>query len=154
MELTTVKVSEILKDCLFKEDEDQSKAVIINGVVSNYGLHPDRLKNHILEIEKLLAELPDSFHEGKGGGMSFLNACMDRSGRQWGEHRNIEELVVLGLAVNKVKYCAARDMWAVFPGGMPYFVVTKSPAKWYNNERDSHFYGKDASAKKDEAETT
>jgi len=55
--------------------------------------------------------------------------CMDKHGVQWGEHRNIEQLVVLGIAAKMVKYCMPRDMWGILPGGMPYIAIDTEKEK-------------------------
>jgi hypothetical protein len=77
----------------------------------------------------MLAELPDNFHEKKGGGWTFLNGCMDRHGNQWGEQINVDELVMLGQGLGLAKYQLPREMWSVFPGGMPYFSVVVEAAQ-------------------------
>jgi len=41
------------------------------------------LKNNSEKIESLLKQLPDSFQQGKGDGMSFLNMCETKTGNQW-----------------------------------------------------------------------
>ena len=92
-------------------------------MINNYGFHPDRLETHKTEIAELLAELPDNFQAEIGGGWSFLNACMTKDDKQWGEHRDIECLVALGIATDQAKWMMPRDMWSILPGGMPYFSV-------------------------------
>ncbi len=77
-------------------------------------------------MREFLLALPDSFQASGGGGMSFLNACMDRNGVQWGEHRDIEQLFCLGTALKLCSLCLPRDMWDALPGGMPYYVVKAS----------------------------
>ena len=53
-----------------------------------------------------------------------MNACMDKSGRQWtGMHLTMEYLFLLGIAIGEVEYLLPREMWEAFPGGMPYLVV-------------------------------
>jgi len=123
-ELTAENVQRIVQACLYNEDDDTSNAVIHEGVVIRMGFHPDRIAEHRDEIEDMLNQLPSEFHKDGKGGMSFLNACMRRDGVQWGEHRNIEELVLLGLATGMVKYLLPREAWIALPGGMPYFVVS------------------------------
>ena len=139
-ELTAVAVEKILVDCLFKDEEmpDPGKppegAILVRGVINNYGLHPGRVANHKVEIVGLLDELDSSFHApgpshpAGGGGMSFLNACVDKNGRQWGEHRNIEQLYVLGAAIGAASFPLPREMWGVMPGGMPYIAIDTSKA--------------------------
>ena len=126
--ITAEKVSEIFEDCLFENEEViEGKPIIapveVEGIISRFGFHPDRIKKHTEEIIELLNELPDTFKEKSGGGWSFLQACNDNKGRQWGEHNNMEQLVSLGIAIGKVKYCMPKEMWSILPGGMPYFVI-------------------------------
>lgn len=123
----SARVDAIFCDCLFREDEildgkPPEGAIIIDGIASKFGMHPGRVEEHKEEIRELLNLMPDSFHtgEGKGGGMSFLNLCMTKDEEQWGEHRNMEQLVVLAIAALLGKYCIPREMWSMFPGGMPY----------------------------------
>src|SRR4030042_2298665 len=76
------RVNAIFMDCLFKEGEDTSKPIKVEGIVRNIGFHPERLESHKAEIAAMLDELPDEFKESGGGGMSFLNACNDKHGNQ------------------------------------------------------------------------
>ena len=126
MELTSKAVHEIIMDCLFDETEDRSNAIIVKGIVSGFGFNPVKLEKHKEEILALLDELPNDYKEGSGGGMTFLNACYDKHGNQWtGEHRTMEELFCLGIAVGAVTECLPRDMWEALPGGMPYYAIKK-----------------------------
>jgi hypothetical protein len=119
--LTTSAVEDIFKKCLFTEGEDTSNAMIVEGINMKFGFHPGRLEENKAAIRELLYELPDEFI--KGGGWTFLNACVDKEGNQWGEHRNIEQLLCLGLATKQAGYVMTRDYWNIFPGGMPYIFV-------------------------------
>lgn len=122
--LTTDHVDSVFRDCLFKDDEDTSNHIVAEGVVRTVGFHPGRINQHRQEIHDMLAELPNAFRLSGGGGSSFLSACLDRHGNQWtGMHQIQEQLVQLGIAIGEVKYCLPREMWTVFPGGMPYFVI-------------------------------
>ena len=121
--LTAKNVETIFMDCLFRDDEDTSKAVIVEGILNQFGFHPDRLESHKQAIAEMLAELPDEFQSDKGGGWSFLNACMTKAGEQWGEHQNMEQLFTLGIATKKANWLMPRKMWKALPGGMPYVVV-------------------------------
>lgn len=128
MELTAKNVKEVFIDCLFKDTEIvKGKPVVepikVEGITSNFGFHPERLKGHKKQIAELLWELPFEFFKGRGGSWSFLNACMDKHGNQWGEHRNIEQLFCLGIGLNMAKYVFPRKMWPVFPGGLPYVTI-------------------------------
>jgi hypothetical protein len=121
--LDAERVTEIFIDCLFREDEAKDNPIVAEGIVGSVGFHPERLETHKDEIALLLAELPNEFQEKGGGGMSFLNACMDKNGYQWGEHIHMEQLFQLGIGIKAVKCLLPRAMWNVLPGGMPYYVV-------------------------------
>lgn len=127
--LTADRVRELMGRALFKDDERDpagivpQDAVLVEGVTRTFGFHPGRLAEIKPDVDALLAELPEQFQGGKGGGWSFLNACMDRNDHQWGEHQDIEALVCLGIGAGSAAFLMPRDMWDVLPGGMPYFVV-------------------------------
>jgi hypothetical protein len=122
--LTSDHVEAVFVDCLFKDGEDTANHIVCEGIVQLVGLNPERVEKHRQEIHDMLAELPDPFRQSVGGGWSFLDACEDRHGNQWtGLHRTMEQLVQLGIAIGEVEYLMSREMWSVFPGGMPYFVV-------------------------------
>lgn len=123
MKLTSANLEMIFKDCLFRDGEDTSNHAIGKGIRADFGFHPERLQSHAEEVQSMLSELPESFHSDKGGGMSFLNACMTQDGEQWGEHQNMEQLFALGTALGKAKLLLPREMWSALPGGMPYFSV-------------------------------
>lgn len=127
--LTAENVSAIVRDCLYRDEEVPQDgtiptgAVIVEGVMSRLGFHPERLARHKAEIRELLLQLPEPFRQSKGGGWSFLNACYRQDGVQWGEHADIDALVTLGLATGQVSFPLVRPLWEVLPGGMPYFTV-------------------------------
>ena len=118
------RVNQIFYDCLYRNDEDTSGAVMVEGIVANYGFHPERLESHREEMIALLEQLPDGFRESGGGGMSFFDSYLDRDGNQWtGLHQIMEQLMVLGVALNLASYMLPKDMWKALPGGMPYFSI-------------------------------
>jgi len=127
--LSSTRVNEILIDCLFRPNEIGADDipllpdVKVEGITMTFYFHKGRLENHRIEIQSLLLELPNEFMETGGGGYSFLKACYDRKGRQWGEHRNMEALFCLGIGINKVAYCMPRDVWEALPGSVPYLIV-------------------------------
>lgn len=128
------QVSEILRDCLFNDDEVKDlpkgtapeNAVIVEGVMLKIGFHPERLEKHREEVKAILNKMPITFFptsQGGGEGWSFLQLCMTRDDEQWGEHRSMDELLCLGIALKMAKILAPRDMWDIFPGGMPYLQI-------------------------------
>lgn len=124
MKLDPQRVNELFTECLFKDGEDTSTAVIGQGIMMTVGFHPGRLAEHKVEIRSLLEELPAEFQEKTGGGMSFLNACLDKNGEQWtGMHQTMDQLFILGLATGDVVCLLPREVWSALPGRMPYYMV-------------------------------
>lgn len=122
------RVDKIFKECLFSDEEIESGAkdhcVTAEGIKFSVGFHPARLDSFREEIITMLYELPEQFQSKGGGGWSFLNACDDKNGEQWtGIHERMDQLFMLGIAIKRVKWLMPREMWSVFPGGMPYVVV-------------------------------
>lgn len=127
MALTAERVEAIFHDSLFRDDEEVVGAVEVDGILNRFGFHPDRIAAHKPEVAAMLTELPDSFQQTGGGGMSFLNACIDKNDVQWtGLHQTMDHLFCLGMATNLVSCVLPRDMWSILPGGMPYYVVSAS----------------------------
>lgn len=126
MELTSENVDKIIRECLFKQDENTANFIDGSAVMWKIGYHPERLKSNEENIKSMLSCLPDDFMKSKGGGMTFLNACMDRNGKQWADlHETVDKLVSLGIASGQMSFCLPREMWDVMPGGMPYIVVNQ-----------------------------
>lgn len=126
------RVVEVLRDCLFTNEEMPSAevpegAVIVEGIINHFGFHPERLESHRDEVTTMLQSLPLQFRTtavGGGGGWSFLNACQDANDVQWtGLHRTMDALFVLGIGLDLAAWLLPREMWDAFPGGMPYVVV-------------------------------
>jgi hypothetical protein len=134
--ISAARVEEIFRDCLYKDEEmagvPEGEApegvVIVEGIISRFGLHPERLESHRDEVHTMLLNLPEQFQADKGGGWSFLQACDDRNGVQWtGLHQTMGDLFVLGIGLGLAKYLLPREMWSAFPGGMPYLAVEPRP---------------------------
>lgn len=123
MKLDSKSVHETLLACLFDDGEPTEGCIVGEGVTKKVGFHPERLEANRSTIETYLAQLPDEFKADGGGGSSFLNACLTKEGTQWGEHSNIEELLLLGTALGAVSYTLPREMWTALPGGVPYFTI-------------------------------
>lgn len=129
MKLTAENVRAVFKDCLYTDEEYTAigseavyeQSVKVRGVVVKAGFNPVKIKKHKSEIRELLKQLPNEFSE-ENGGASFLNACVDSEGNQWGEHRSLDELMCLGEAAKLVSV-VPQIMWPMLPGGVPYFTV-------------------------------
>lgn len=110
-----------------KDEQPPDNVVIVEGVVKKVGFHPERLESYRAEVIELLSQLPESFNEKPDGGWSFLQAHMTNEGVHWGEHHDVEALLLLGLGLGLVGYLLPREFWNTMPGGMPYFMI-KAPA--------------------------
>lgn len=127
-----VAVETIFMDCLYRDGEIIGEAVPIDrvrvqGVISDFGFHPERLESHREEVHAILELLPIEFQSrktGGGGGWSFLQGCVDKNGTLWtGLQRRVEQLLVLGVGLGYVTWQFPRDMWSILPGGMPYLEI-------------------------------
>lgn len=124
-------VEGIFKHCLFQKNEigkdgkPKGEMIEVEGITNRFGFHPGRIKIHESQITEFLQELPPQFNKNSGGGWSFLNLCNTKDGEQWtGFHLRMEQLICLGMAIGKVKYCMPKKFWSVLPGGMPYVMLT------------------------------
>lgn len=122
--VTATNMSELTSnafmDCLFKEGEDTTNHVKVEGITSMFGLHPQRLEEKRELVTVLLAELPAEFKEG----WSFLNLCTTKDGEQWTDmHLVCEQLVVMAIGLGLMEYCMPREMWVILPGGVPYLMI-------------------------------
>lgn len=122
--ITTSNMSELVGNafmkCLFKEGEDTTNQVKVEGITRNFCFHPQRLEEQRELVTALLAELPSEFKEG----YTFLNFCTDKNGKLWtGQHRICEQLIVMAIGLDLMAYCFPREMWFILPGGVPYVIV-------------------------------
>ena len=127
MKLSAEAVRDVAMYILYKPEEvvdgkTPDGAIIVKGIIHDYGFHPDRLNDKRETINEMLKEMDDAFWKDRGGGWSFLKGAFDRHGRQWGEHRDVEALVVFGIAIGKASW-QGLEMRSVLPGGVPYFEV-------------------------------
>lgn len=122
-------------DCLFRPEEiingeTPAEAVIVEGILTKFGFHPQRLESHRAEVANWLLALPQEFMRSRGGGWSFLNACNDRTGAQWTDfHQRMDQLFSMGIGLGLASYLMPRDMWDALPGGMPYIGVDDTKAE-------------------------
>lgn len=137
-ELTAKRTEELLKSCLFTDEEvkDQDlldRMVKVEGVVNQFGLHPDRLEKTRDQVVQLIDKLDAKFLAEGGGGYTFLSLPFDRDGKQWGEQRNAEQLYVLAAGLGLAKFALSRTYWSSLPGGVPYIIFSKEPVASLTN---------------------
>jgi len=125
MELTVKNVNDTFLDCLYQETptEVPEDAIIVEGIIMKVGFDPKRVESNRENIKTMLLQLPDEFMKSGGGGWSFIKAYQTKENVHWGEHRNVEQLMLIGLATDLVEYQLPREVWKEMPGGVPYFVV-------------------------------
>lgn len=121
---TTIDTKE-LEDLFFKAMQDPEtptgETVNVEGLIHKAEFHKERLESTRDTVVGWLALLPDAFCAEKGGGWSFLNACQTKDGVQWGEHRDMERLFMLGIGLGVAKW-QLLSMREALAGGMPYVV--------------------------------
>lgn len=118
------EVKNVFFDCLFKVHEDNSNAILCNGITFNVGFNPIKIADNKEKIISMIENLPENFKKEIGGGWSFLQACIDKNDVLWtGDHRRMEELMLLGIAIGKIDFLLPRELWGALPGGVPYFVI-------------------------------
>lgn len=91
----------------------------VNAVMINIALHTGRVEKYRQLVIDCINNVDPKFAKG----YSFLALCEDREGRQWGEHRNADELIALAMALGMCKFCADRSLWSRMPGGVPYLYL-------------------------------
>lgn len=123
MKLTSENVLKTLRACFSQPDNRDD--VIVEGVRAILHFDKTKIDAHRSDILSMLSQLPDEFKLHSGGGMTYLNMCLDKDGRQWtGELLIMDGLVCLGLAVGVVEYSIAdREIWKALPGGVPYITI-------------------------------
>lgn len=128
MKISAAIVEQMLKDSLYRSEEipadgkPPADAVVVEGLVRNFGFHPVRLRAKRAALVELIREIHPNFlsvSEGGGGGWTFLNLPFDRDNGQWGEQINAESLLVRCVG-NGLARMWPREMWDVLPGGVPY----------------------------------
>jgi len=133
VQINSLRVIEIVEECLHDDlsmNNDNVKPVIVEGIINDFYFNKSKLDKHKDEIYDMLLELPDGFKKSSGGGWSFNNMLDTKSGIQWsGIHAVMEMLLVLGIGINKVEYCAERKYWEYLPLGMPYLVINDESEK-------------------------
>ena len=132
--LTSENVHQVFSACLYTLPEMGAEggyenpppgAVLVEGLVSGVGFHPERLAANREAVKGFISQLNPHFLLKEGGGWSFLNLPFDKNERQWGEHRDAEHLFMLAVGLGMARTLMDRPMWKVFPGGMPYVVFSE-----------------------------
>ena len=115
--LTSDKVHELYKKCLFKDCELENGKPVLpfsvgEGVRTTVVFNSERLEENRDEVGKMVGEL---FNIDEGN--SFLELCFDKNMRFWtGDLQTIDMLVQLGVATGDLKYVVPkRELNATMP---------------------------------------
>lgn len=120
--ISSEKVSLIFKDCLYKKEEivdgeAYNEPIIVESISFTIYINPEKVEKHRKEISLMLGELDDRFDKG----WSFLGLHSTKDGECWaGEHKIMEELMILGIATGLFEYCLPKSQWFVLPSQLPY----------------------------------
>lgn len=119
--LTAENVNTILNKCLYTSSSSSShKPLIIEGYKNDFSFDTVALNQERENIEALLSQLPSNFKEG----WSFWEMFRTNDGRNWTTSlKSMEALMVLGIAIEKIRYVLPKEAWWSLPGGAPYVVV-------------------------------
>lgn len=123
-------------DCLFKDNEDTTHNIKVEGITCTFHLHPERLESKRELVQNFLNNLPSEFAEG----YTFMALPFTKTGAQWGEQPNAQELMVMAIGLNLMTYCFPKERWNVLPGGVPYVqLVNEDKAIMTENKKgDTH----------------
>ena len=87
------------------------------------GFHPERLEENRKTVAGFLSQIADeSFF---CNGMTFLRFCQSINESVWGEHRNCDELIAMGVGLGYVEILG-REMMSVLLGGVPYINIKET----------------------------
>jgi len=126
MKLIAENVTKIFLASIYGNEKSNEQPIIVQGVKTKVALKPSKIEQHKEDIISMVDQLPDAFKEDKGGGMPFLELCHDNDGNQWtGLHVIMDQLVVLGQAVDKISFLVERKYWLGISGAMQYLVIKK-----------------------------
>lgn len=129
MSIDPNRVVDAYGECLAEDlDPEDANYMVVEGILAPTAFDKRKLEAHRDEVIDMLSWLPLPYRPlgvGGGGGWSFLNACQDKDDHQWtGLHRTMDQLFQLGIGLGMATWILDREMWAAFPGGMPYVSVT------------------------------
>lgn len=132
--LTAENVERVFIACLGSRTDLEDGMIKVRGITFSACLKKDALGCHTDEITAMLEELPHQFHEREGGGYSMLHAYQNKDGKVWGKHPHVEQLIILGIGIGRVKFSLPRETWLALPGGLPYVTVTTKQQQQMENQ--------------------
>jgi len=122
LKLNVKNVQKTFLDCLLDNNyTDESKVIMVHAVTGCFGFDPEKIEKHSEDIHDMISQLHPNFDE-KNQGYTFMNLPFKgENNEQWGEQRNGDQLMALGLASGWMKLTLEdKRLWIVLPGGVPY----------------------------------
>ncbi len=124
-------ISESLVNYIFDEcrENDLSRvrlydSCMITGISMIAFLRLDVLQKYENRINRLFDDMPALFHENEGDGWTLSMMVYDRQKRKWANsEKSIERLLILGLAIDRIVFPFAREVWYKLPYGHPYVMI-------------------------------
>ena len=98
----------------------------VEGTLQNFAFNRSALEGFRSEIISMLNQLPDSFMDDGGMGISLMQMVATKDDELWGEQYTADELFVLAKGLGLAKFTLPREMWQILPGAMPYITVSRS----------------------------
>ena len=102
--------------CRSKDGEDTTNFIIVEGIVSTFRFHPQRLEEQRELVTAILNELPAAFKVKE----SFLKIRFTKNGELWtGRYIICEELVGMAIGLDLMEYHYSRELWKLLPDEAP-----------------------------------
>lgn len=124
MQINETNMSELVRKtfsyCSLREGEDPFTSLRIQGIHSVFWLNQERLEEKRALITDLVGHLSRELKKG----ISFLEICFNKDGILWtAESCVCENLLVIALGLNLIRYVEPQEEWASLPMQTPHIIV-------------------------------
>ena len=117
-ELSSENLMTIFNRCYSKISTEET--ITIDGVFHSYIFEKEKINSERKYIEMLLSKVSQTLNVG----CPFLKLNTTYTGSIWTNNtEEIEKLLVLGIAINKIRFLKPRDRWKSFPNGIPFIIM-------------------------------
>jgi hypothetical protein len=127
LELTSANVRNVVNASMFAAEDvingvPVREPLTVKGLNVQLSFDPQRVTANKSQVRELVEQLSPAFRDQNG--MSFMGLPVRSDGVQWGQYRNADELVCLGLATGDLVLIPAdRADWKDLPGKLPYVAI-------------------------------
>ena len=125
--ISPTRVREIVKSSLLgcttlEEAQNDTDGIRVNGVTATFYFSKSKIEKFKNEISEMIDMLDPKFKSILGA--SFVMLCVDKNGVLWtGEHVICEDLLLLGIAINKMEIVEMDEMIINTLGGVPFVKI-------------------------------